>query len=103
MLFLLKISPGCQDTDDVHHEPGLHHVSRLQVAGAVADGVRASGHREHEGVTHADLRHGEDGEMRQSRMSPTAQVIIRYSGLVQSERDILDRIGTCKAHHAVSH
>ena len=35
-------------------------------------------------------------------LKPTAQVIMRYSGLVHSERDILDSIGTWKVvtgHH----
>ena len=48
-------SPCCQDADQVHQKPGPHHVSRLEAAGAVTDGVRARGYREHEGVTHTNL------------------------------------------------
>ena len=52
----MSVSPSCQDADDVHDEPDPDHVGGAQAARPVADGVRSGGHREHEGVTHADLR-----------------------------------------------
>ena len=48
-------SPCCKDAENVHQEPSPHHLSCLEAAGAVADGIRPSGHREHEGVTHTHL------------------------------------------------
>ena len=54
LLVVIKL-PCCQDAENVHQEPSPHHVSCLEAAGAVADGVRPSGHREHEGVTHTHL------------------------------------------------
>ena len=51
-----NVSPCRQDADDVHDEPDPDHVGGAQAARPVADGVRSGGHREHEGVTHADLR-----------------------------------------------
>ena len=53
-------SPCCQDADEVHQKPGPHHVSRLEAAGAVTDGVRTRGYREHKGVTHTNLRHNSE-------------------------------------------
>ena len=49
-------SPCCQDADEVHQDTGPHHFSRLEAAGAVADGVGARGYRKHEGVTNTHLR-----------------------------------------------
>ena len=63
------ISPCCQDADDVHQEPSLHHVSRPEAAGAVADGVRTSGYRKHEGVTNTDLRY--NSHIESSAQNPT--------------------------------
>ena len=52
---VIIMSPCCQDAENVHQEPSPHHLSCLEAAGSVADGVRSSGHRQHEGVTHTHL------------------------------------------------
>ena len=49
------VSPCCQDADDVHDEPDPDHVGGAQAARPVADGVRARGHWQHEGVAHTNL------------------------------------------------
>ena len=49
-------NPPCgQDADDVHDEPGPHHVPGAQAARPVADGVRTGRHRKHEGIAHTNL------------------------------------------------